>query len=40
VVRDRKADYEAAAQRRAALADIARKSAAAVEARLMRSESL
>jgi acetyltransferase-like isoleucine patch superfamily enzyme len=40
VVRDRKADYEAAAQRRAALADIARKSAAAVEARLMESESM
>lgn len=40
VVRDRKADYEAAAQQRAALADIARKSAAAVEARLMQSESM
>ncbi len=32
VVRDRRADYEAAAQRRAALADIARKTAVAVQA--------
>jgi acetyltransferase-like isoleucine patch superfamily enzyme len=40
VVRDRRADYEAAAQRRAALADVARKTAAAVQARLMQSESM
>ncbi|HLU56608.1 MAG TPA: acyltransferase [Pseudonocardia sp.] len=40
VVRDRKADYEAAAERRAALADIARKSAAEVEKRLARIESM
>jgi serine acetyltransferase len=40
VVRDRRADYEAAAQRRAALADVARKTAAAVQTRLMQSESM
>ena len=40
VVRDRRADYEAAAQRRAALVDVARKTAAAVQARLMQSESM
>jgi len=34
VVRDRRADYEAAAARRTALADIARKNAAAVQRRL------
>jgi acetyltransferase-like isoleucine patch superfamily enzyme len=38
VVRDRRADYAAAAQKRAALADVARKTAAAVQARLMQSE--
>ncbi len=40
VVRDRRADYAAAASRRAALADIARKTAAAVQDRLARSESI
>jgi acetyltransferase-like isoleucine patch superfamily enzyme len=40
VVRNRKADYEAAAAQRAALADIARKTAAAVQARLQASESM
>jgi acetyltransferase-like isoleucine patch superfamily enzyme len=38
VVRNRLADYEAAAAERAALADIARKTAAAVQERLARSE--
>jgi hypothetical protein len=40
VVRNRKADYEAATAQRAALADIARKTAAAVQARLQASESM
>jgi acetyltransferase-like isoleucine patch superfamily enzyme len=40
VVRNRLADYEAAAAERAALADIARKTAAAVQHRLERSESM
>ena len=40
VVRNRVADYEAAATQRAALADMARKTAAAVQARLERSESM
>ena len=40
VVRDRMADYEAAAEQRAALADIARKTAASVQQRLQRSESV
>jgi acetyltransferase-like isoleucine patch superfamily enzyme len=40
VVRNRLADYEAAAQERAALADIARKTAAAVQQRLQRTESV
>ncbi|MGH8965785.1 MAG: acyltransferase [Actinomycetes bacterium] len=40
VVRDRQADYAAAARRRAALADVARKTAAAVELRLTQSESM
>jgi acetyltransferase-like isoleucine patch superfamily enzyme len=40
VVRDRKADYAAAARRRAALADVSRKTAAAVEARITQTESL
>ena len=38
VVRDRRADYEAAALRRAALADIARKTAAAVRDTLTRND--
>lgn len=40
VVRNRVADYEAAAQERAALADIARKTAAAVQRTLDRTESM
>src|SRR6476661_5889774 len=40
VVRDRMADYRAAAAQRAALADIARKTAAAVQARLGATESM
>jgi acetyltransferase-like isoleucine patch superfamily enzyme len=40
VVRNRIADYEAAAQERAALADIARKTAAAVQRRLDHTESM
>ena len=40
VVRNRMADYAAAAAQRAALADIARKTAAAVQARLEASESM
>jgi acetyltransferase-like isoleucine patch superfamily enzyme len=40
VVRDRMADYEAAARQRAALADITRKTAAAVRQRLTQSESM
>src|SRR3954453_2253000 len=40
VVRDRMADYRAAAAQRAALADIARKTAAAVQARLSATESM
>lgn len=40
VVRNRLADYEAAAQERAALADIARKTAAAVQRRLDHTESM
>jgi acetyltransferase-like isoleucine patch superfamily enzyme len=40
VVRDRMADYRAAAAERAAVADIARKTAAAVQARLGATESM
>ena len=40
VVRDRMADYRAATAQRAALADIARKTAAAVQARLGATESM
>jgi acetyltransferase-like isoleucine patch superfamily enzyme len=40
VVRDRMADYRAATAHRAALADIARKTAAAVQARLGATESM
>jgi acetyltransferase-like isoleucine patch superfamily enzyme len=40
VVRNRLDDYRAAAAERAAVADIARKTAAAVDARIARSESL
>jgi acetyltransferase-like isoleucine patch superfamily enzyme len=40
VVRNRLADYEAAAGKRAALSDIARKTASAVQQRLERSESM
>ncbi|SHK19400.1 Acetyltransferase (isoleucine patch superfamily) [Pseudonocardia thermophila] len=40
VVRNRRVDYEAAAEQRAALADIARKQAAAVQARLERAQSI
>ena len=40
VVRNRRADHEAAEQRRAALADIARKTEAAVQERLLQSESM
>ena len=40
VVRNRLEDYEAAAQERAALADIARKTAASVQQRLQRTESV
>ncbi|HYH29868.1 MAG TPA: acyltransferase [Pseudonocardia sp.] len=39
-VRDRRADYAAAADQRAALADVARKTAAAVDAGLTQSESM
>ncbi|MDN5934087.1 MAG: acyltransferase, partial [Pseudonocardia sp.] len=39
VVRNRLDDYRAAAAERAAVADIARKTAAAVDARIARSES-
>ena len=39
VVRNRLADYEAAADRRAALADIARKTEAAVHERVAQSSS-
>ena len=40
VVRNRLADYEAAAEQRAAISDIARKTARAVQSRLERSESM
>ncbi len=40
VVRNRLADYEAAAEKRAAISDIARKTAKAVQQRLERSESM